>query len=175
MRLFVPLLLGIAVLAAACGGSSDDLEREVGTLADEVATLATEAAALSADLADAIRRINALHDELTALSASSERSAAVIDSIEERLRPRVVVSLEVRDGEFVQDANRRTIGIILSHCATFVENGSTNTGIGERCRDAIVLLDDQAQLDDGLRLRGEAAVACYESTAVGEALPACWR
>ncbi len=175
MRLFVPLLLGIAVLAAACGGSSDDLEREVGALADEVATLSAEAAALSADLADAINRINALHDELTAFAAEAERSAAVIDSIEERLRPRVVVSLEIRDGEFVQDANRRTIGMILSHCARFVENGSTNTGLGERCRDAIVLFDDQAELDDGFRLRGEAAIACYESTAVGEALPACWR
>ncbi len=175
MRLFVPLLLGIAVLAAGCGESNDDLEREVEALSTEIVTLSTEAAALSDDLADAVDRINALHDELTALAAETERSAAVIDSIDERLRPRVVVSLEIRDGEFVQDANRRTIGMYVSHCARFVEDGSTIIGIGERCRDAIVLFDDQAELDDGLRLRGEAARACYERTVVGEALPACWR
>ncbi len=175
MRAFVPLLLVIAALAAACGGSNDDLERDVGTLSDEVATLSTGVATLSSDLEDAVNRINSLHGELTELAAEAERSAAVIDSIDERLRPRVVVSLEIRDGNFVEDANRRTIGMFVSHCATFVENGSTITGIGERCRDAVVLFDVEAELDDGFRLRSEAAVACYESTVVGESLPACWR
>lgn len=175
MRVFVPLLLGIAVFAAACGDSNDALERDVEALSTEIATLSTDVATLSDDLADAINRVDSLHGELTALAAEAERSAAVIDSIDERLRPRVVVSLEIRDGEFVQDANRTTIGIILRHCVTFVENGSTTTGIGERCRDAVSVFGEESELDEGLRLRSEAAVACYEGTVVGGSLPACWR
>ncbi len=56
MRLFVPLLLGIALLAAACGGSNEDLEREVEALSTESVAISVESATLSVELAAAAAR-----------------------------------------------------------------------------------------------------------------------
>lgn len=159
MRLFVPLMLALGALAVACGGGGDaEREREIADLTSQITELR--------------ENVDALEASLAVLAARESESAEALSALEERLRPRTVVSREIVDGPFIRDRNGVTVGVVFIHCVSYVEEDSSPPA--ELCLEGYALFDDAQQLDETRQRRTDAAIACYERTTVGDQLPDCW-